>query len=348
MKQRPYRYTVRPYLTILIVAEIGAVTLIAAGLSSLLRRFWSFSWRLPEFVWLFLISIAVGAALTSFLGRWLFHPITKLGDAMREVAGGDFDVRLDEAQRLPEVKDIYQNFNRMVCELKSTEILQTNFVSNVSHEFKTPINAIEGYATLLQGCEQGSENQAEYVEKILFNTRRLSALVGNILLLSKADNAAIQTNQTDFRLDEQIRQSIVSLEPEWEKKGLAFDVDLESVSYYGQESMLLHVWNNLIGNAVKFSPDGGELRIRLIRSGGAVIFTVEDDGPGISEGDQQHIFDRFFQGDSSHKTEGNGHGLALVKQIVRLFGGEISVANTPPTGCRFTVSLPESAPPDGR
>lgn len=233
---------------------------------------------------------------------------------------------------------MYAGFNLMTKELRATEILQTDFVSNVSHEFKTPINAIEGYATLLQNYEKLDTDQRQYVDKILFNTKRLSSLAGNILLLSRIDNQAIQTKQTTFRLDEQIRQSIVMLEPQWAEKDIEFDVELDDVEYTGSENLMHHVWDNLIGNAIKFNPQGGFVKVALVRTPGKIRFTVEDSGPGIPQGAEMHIFDKFYQGDSSHKEEGNGLGLALAKQITELAGGEIFAENLK-VGCRFTVLL---------
>ena len=269
----------------------------------------------------------------------LIDPIAKLRSAMREVADGDFKVEAKCESRIQDVQDIYDSFNSMVRELSTTETLQTDFISDVSHEFKTPINAIEGYASLLEG-EPSPEEQRAYVEKILFNTRRLSALTGNILLLSKLSNQSILPQKTQFRLDEQIRQAIVALEQMWSEKELGFEVELAETPFFGYESLLPHVWTNLIGNAVKFSPKGGEIRIKMMRTEGAVVFTIEDDGPGIVPGDEEHIFTKFYQSESSHGMEGNGLGLALVRQIVEMSGGSVDVQNLEVGGCRFTVRLP--------
>lgn len=165
--------------------------------------------------------------------------------------------------------------------------------------------------------------------------------MGNILLLSKIENQAIQTNQTAFRLDEQIRQAIVALEPAWTENTTQFDVELENIEYVGNESMLHHVWCNLIGNAVKFNEPSGLVGIRLRRQAGGIVFVVSDSGPGLTEEAQKHLFDKFYQADSSHKQEGNGLGLALVKRIVTLCGGEVFAENIPEGGCRFTVILKE-------
>ena len=178
------------------------------------------------------------------------------------------------------------------------------------------------------------------MDKILFNTHRLSKLVGNNLLLSKVDNQGIQNRPTTYRLDEQIRQAIVSLEPRWMEKENDFDVDLESVEYTGDENLLMHVWCNLIENAIKYGPRQGLISIRLLQRSERVIFFIDDEGPGIPEGAERHVFDRFYQADPSRKSEGNGLGLALVKQIVTISGGTIAVENLPEKGCRFTVQLP--------
>ena len=262
---------------------------------------------------------------------------------MQKVADGDFSIQLTTGSQVREIRAIYDSFNLMTRELQATETLQTDFVSNVSHEFKTPINAIEGYATLLQGTEADQE-QRTYVERILLNTRRLSALVGNILLLSKVSNHAIPANPVRYRLDEQIRQSLVLLEPAWSGKDTEFDADMDELFWTGPESLMHHVWSNLIANAIKFGPQGGLVRITLRQEGENLVFTIADNGPGIPESEQQRIFHKFYQLDSSHKQEGNGLGLALCAQILDVCGGTISVSNAPEGGCVFIVTLPANTP----
>ena len=303
------------------------------------RHWFGVTPELPIFVWAMVFSGTIGVAVTNHMIKMLIDPIAKLRSAMREVADGDFKVEAKCESCIQDVQDIYDSFNSMVRELSTTETLQTDFISDVSHEFKTPINAIEGYASLLEG-EPSPEEQRAYVEKILFNTRRLSALTGNILLLSKLSNQSILPQKTQFRLDEQIRQALVALEQKWSEKELGFEVELAETPFFGYESLLPHVWTNLIGNAVKFSPKGGEIRIKMMRTEGAVVFTIEDDGPGIVPGDEEHIFTKFYQSESSHGMEGNGLGLALVRQIVEMSGGSVDVQNLEAGGCRFTVRLP--------
>lgn len=301
-------------------------------------------WKVSLLWELVIISLVVGTVATNFVSRLFFNPVKKLRQAMDKVADGDFTVRLDpEESASGEVQELYAGFNLMTHELKATEVLQTDFVSNVSHEFKTPINAIEGYSTLLQGCDNLDKDQQEYVEKILFNTKRLSTLVSNILLLSKLENQSIQTHREWYGLDEQIREAILSLEAAWAPKDIDFDVDLEEFEYHGNENIMYHVWTNLIGNAVKFSPQGGKIKIRLHKKEDKICFVVADNGPGLSEEAQKHLFDKFYQGDSSHKQEGNGLGLALVKRILAMVGGDVSAENIAEGGCKFTVTLHPNA-----
>lgn len=290
---------------------------------------------------LILIFTSVAACIvTLFINQRVLQPVRELSKAMNKVASGDFKVRLEPTSKIEDIKDIYEHFNTMTAALDKTEMLQSDFVSNVSHEFKTPINAIEGYAMLLQDTNQTTSEQMECVDNILLNTKRLSDLIGNILLLSRLDNQVYPESRTVFRLDEQLRQSILMLENQWESKEIEFDVELDEITISSNESMMFQVWNNLIGNAIKFSPFGGLIRIVLCEDENEIICSVEDEGPGISPEEMPHIFDKFYQSDSSHKQEGNGLGLALVKRIVEACQGHVVVENTEPSGCRFTVRLP--------
>jgi len=331
------RFSLRTRLTVLVTLEMLVCVLVAYGLDQLFNEV--LPWTVPLELELVGTCLLVGILVTSQLSKYFFNPIKKLRGAMDKVAEGDFSVRLEERSTSKEIMEIYTGFNLMANELSSTEILQTDFVSNVSHEFKTPINAIEGYSTLLQDADNLDQTQREYIDKILFNTQRLSSLVGSILLLSRLENQQIPSHQVEYRLDEQIRQSIVALEPAWEKKDIEFDVELDRVSYLGNEPMIRHVWDNLISNAVKFSPNGGTVKICLSKKLKKLIFTVEDQGPGLTEEAQKHIFDKFYQADASHKQEGNGLGLALVKRILTIEKGQITAENISEGGCRFTVTL---------
>lgn len=295
-------------------------------------------------IWILVASIAAGTGATAILSRKLLTPLTILAGALRRVAAGDFSVRLGTAREAREIREAYENFNAMVQALQTTETLQTDFVSNVSHEFKTPIGAIEGYATLLQTPLLPAWEQREYVDKILFNTRRLSELVSSILLLSKVENQTIAPERSRYRLDEQIRKAVVALEPKWTRKAIEFDVELEELTVSANEALLLHVWINLLDNAIKFSPQGGCVWIRLWREAESLVGEISDNGPGIEKEMQKHIFNKFYQGDSSRRSEGNGLGLALVKNILDRCGGSVQVRSQPGQGACFQVRLPAGEP----
>lgn len=326
-------------------ALVGSLlsTALAMFIVWLLNRRFGVWLGMPYTIRVLLISILSGAAIAVGLSKIFVSPMMKLGDAMRKVAGGDFSVRLDCTSKIRDVREVYGSFNTMVKELGNTETLQTDFVSNVSHEFKTPINAIEGYASLLQDSQLTDEQKNAYIDKIIFNTRRLSDLVGNILLLSKVNNQTISLKASTFRLDEQVRQSILALESKWEKKEIEFDIDLDEIEYTGYENLLSHVWLNLIDNAVKFSPQNGQIRIRLKQLDGSVTFSIWDNGLPIPEADIDRIFNKFYQGDNSHASEGNGLGLALVRKIVAAAHGTINVTSSEDAGTEFVVALPSSS-----
>lgn len=334
-------FNLRVIFTLLTMADIISTIVLAWLLTEVLNTWFDVTKVVPTLFWIIVISIVIGGTITNFLTIQFFEPITKLNKAMKQVAERDFSVRLETKTKFKDIRDIYTNFNLMAQELETTEVLQTDFISGVSHEFKTPINAIEGYATLLQSEDETQPvERHRYVDKILLNTRRLSNLIGSVLLLSKVDNQAIPAKQVKFRLDEQIRQAVLILEPEWSKKEIEFDIQLDRIEYTGNETFLSHVWSNLIGNAIKFDPVGGSITMRLHQEERGTVFMIEDNGPGISEASKSHIFDKFYQGDTSHKDEGNGLGLAIVKQILASYQGSIDVENIPEGGCRFTVVLP--------
>ncbi len=323
------------YFTLFTIGEV----VVSLGIARLLSGWVGIDLNDSPFTYFFICSVCVAAGLAVLINSFFLKPIDKLSESMKKVSGGDFSIRLKENSKIKEIGELNRSFNSMTADLSATEVLQSDFVSNVSHEIKTPLNAIEGYATLLQDSDSTAEERKRYTEKILFNTRRLSELVGNVLIISKLESGAVDVNKEDFRLDEQIRQSIMLLEPKWVEKDIDFDIELDEIVYNGDKTLLLHVWNNIIGNAIKFSPAAGMVAIRLVGSADEITFYVDDCGAGIEESAKKHIFDKFYQADSSHKQEGNGLGLALVKRIVDMFEGTITAENLPESGCRFKVVL---------
>ncbi len=334
-------HKLRFYYTLIALGIITVSALLFGTLVIAVDRFTEFRiTSFPILLFVIFVSVAFGTVFAFLFSRKILSPITRLDEALQKVASGDFTVRLDADSRIDVIRNIYNDFNLMTQELSATETLRSDFVSNVSHEFKTPINAIEGYAMLLQDPNLDEQEQKECAEKILFNARRLSELVGNILLLSRIENQNLPFEKHTYRLDEQIREAIVTLEPKWSEKQLDLDVDLQRVEYYGAERPLYHVWSNLIENAVKFSYPESCVKIRLYIQDRVLIFTVADAGPGISPQAQSHIFEKFYQADTSHKSEGNGLGLALVKNILDALDGRVEVHSEPGFGATFTVLLP--------
>lgn len=320
---------------------IVATTLLAGILGIAAYRFDLFTVRQPILllVSVAIVSVTIGTLLSTRVGCRGIRPIIELKDATKEIANGNYNIRITEYSRMEELREMAQNFNRMAMELGNTEILRKDFVENVSHEFKTPIATIEGYATILQKDGLSEEKRKEYLDKIVKSAVRLSSLSGNILLLSQIENQEIGIVKERYDLDEQIRESILFLEKDWEEKHLELEIDLEEIQYHGNKELMGHVWQNLISNAIKFSDVEGVIKIELKRKGTDILFTIVDYGIGMSEEVQKRIFERFYQGDRSRSTKGNGLGLALVKRIIYLHYGEIRVTSEDKKGSTFEVVL---------
>lgn len=271
--------------------------------------------------------------------RQVVKPLEELNEASTRIAGGDFTVQAQYGGNIIEHQRMFENFNLMAKELSSIETLRSDFVSNVSHEFKTPLAAIEGYTALLQSPDLSEEERGECTERIRYNTERLSSLVGNILMINKLENQSIQPELKRFCLDEQIRQILLLQEGAWSKRGIEFELYLEEIMYHGPEQLLYHVWSNLISNAVKYSYENGIIQIYLTRENNVVRFKITDSGIGISQESLEHIFDKFYQADSSRKSQGNGLGLSQVQKILDLTGGKIQVMSEEGKGSTFEVTL---------
>lgn len=285
------------------------------------------------------LCILLGTALTAFLSKKALNPINKVIKATHQVARGDFSARVN-IKGIGELEELSQSFNKMVQELATIETLRSDFVNNFSHEFKTPIVSIRGFAKLLRENSLTEAERREYLDIIIAESERLSALSAHVLNLSKYENMEIVAEKVPFRLDEQIRRTIVLLEPKWSAKEVAIDVELEEAVYCGNEDLTRQIWLNLLDNAVKFSPPGGSVHIILEKWNDGMRFVIRDEGPGMDEETKAHIFDKFYQGDASHSKAGNGLGLALVKRIVDLCGGTVTVHSELGVGSQFTVLLP--------
>ena len=275
------------------------------------------------------------------------EPLHKLAEATEQVANGDFSVYVPTthtSDRLDYLDVMILDFNKMVEELGSVETLKTDFVSNVSHEMKTPIAIIKNYAELLQTGKGTEVERLEYARNIEEAAERLSGLITNILRLNKLEHQRIDPEIEAYDLCGQLEECILHYEEMWDEKDLELEVDMEEKAVVdGDKSLMELVWNNLLSNAVKFTETGGKVTVRQTSSDGYAVVEVTDTGCGMSRESIRHIFDKFYQGDTSHSKEGNGLGLALVSRILMLMDGEISVASEEGRGSTFTVRIPVSA-----
>jgi signal transduction histidine kinase len=287
--------------------------------------------------------MVISTFFTLIIGHRILRPIETLIDATKKVAKGDFSIRLDENFPEDEVRNMNIHFNKMVGELNGIETLRNDFIVNVSHEFKTPIASIEGYATLLQDSTLTEEERYEYAQMILDSARQLSSLSGNILKLSEFESQKIMPEKSFFSLDEQIREALLFLESKWSKKNLEIDLALPSITYFGNEEFLMHVWLNIYGNAIKFTPENGIISTSIEKLDTGIYISISDTGIGMTEEVKKHIYEKFYQGDSTRNSEGNGLGLTLVKRIIDMMEGTIEVQSEIGKGTTFTVWLPIEA-----
>lgn len=272
------------------------------------------------------------------------EPMKILAAATSKVAKGDFSVYVPPyhtADKLDYLDVMMTDFNKMVEELGSIETLKTEFFSNVSHEIKTPIAVIQNNAELLHRAELGDEKRMEYSESIIQATRRLSGLISNMLKLNKLEKQTIKPLPEKYDLCAQLSECALGFEEQWDKKDIEFEADMEdSVTVCADAGLMELVWNNLLSNAIKFTDHGGKVTLREVSDENNITVTVSDTGCGMSGETMQHIFDKFYQGDTSHSTEGNGLGLALALRVLQLTDASIDAKSKPGEGSSFTVTIP--------
>lgn len=286
--------------------------------------------------------IIIGSILSAMLSGILLRPLNDLKEGLLKVSKGDFTVRLEENGN-SELSHIQESFNIMVKELGNTELFRNDFINDFSHEFKTPMVSVYGFAKQLKKGGLTKEQEQEYIDIIINESQRLINMSSNILMLSKLENQEIITDKKDFSLDEELRRCVLQLQGQWGEKNHEVIPDLCEITYYGNSEMLKQVWLNVIGNAVKYTPDGGTIEVKLDinpKNEQEVRVRITDNGIGMDKATAERIFEKFYQGDSSHATGGNGLGLAMVKRIVELCGGRIRVKSEPDKGTQFTVYLP--------
>lgn len=294
-------------------------------------------------VWL--LAAVVFTLWTNYqVDRYYQKPIEEFSEAAREVASGDFSVYLaphHTADKYTHLDVLFMDFNKMVEELGSIETLKTDFFSNVSHEIKTPLAVIQNNAELLRLEGTAREKSMEYTENILHATRRLSNLITNMLKLNKLENQTIKPVPQQYDLCAQLCECALQFEDLWERKKIEFEADIEEKAMIEADAGLLElVWTNLLSNAIKFTPSGGTITLSQVSRKDGITVCVADTGCGMDEATQKRIFEKFYQGDTSHSTEGNGLGLALVQRILQLSDGSIEVESKEGQGTIFTVRLP--------
>lgn len=271
------------------------------------------------------------------------RPVRKILGATDRIAAGDFSVRLEPVHpygRYDEYDRIMENLNKMAAELSKTAVLNNDFVSNVSHKLKTPLAVVQNYAAALKKDGVTDEERKHYADVLEDTAKKLTALVGNVLKLNRLENHEITPEFTKIDLEESLARAVLKYEDMIENKNLRLECDIQSAEVYSVEEYLDIIWNNLISNAVKFTDPGGAIKVSLRLVGGKAVVSVADTGCGIDSGTGARIFEKFYQGDTSHAGEGNGLGLALVKKVIDVLGGEIHVESAKGKGSVFTVSLP--------
>ncbi|MBE6880889.1 MAG: HAMP domain-containing histidine kinase [Ruminococcaceae bacterium] len=286
--------------------------------------------------------VIIGSLMTAFLAGYFLKPLNELKKGLKKVTEGDFAVRLEDISANSEIAQIQRNFNLMAKELQSTELFRNDFINNFSHEFKTPMVSVHGFAKQLKKGGLTKEQEQEYIDIILSESQRLINMSTNILLLGKLENQEVISDKVKFSLDEEIRQSILMLCEEWSAKDIEIIPELEEVEYYGNPNVLKHVWLNIIGNAIKYTDEKGciEVTLKIVPENEEVEFAVSDNGIGMDSATTERIFEKFYQGDSSRSNSGNGLGLAMVKRITELCGGRIKVRSEKGKGTDFYVYLP--------
>ncbi|MBQ4113694.1 MAG: HAMP domain-containing histidine kinase [Clostridia bacterium] len=288
----------------------------------------------------------IGTGAAAVFTKWILSPLNEMIEATERISKGDFKVHIQESFREESDFGILQrSFNHMARELDGIEMFRKDFINNFSHEFKTPIVSIQGFAHQLRAGGLTPEEEREYIRIIAAESDRLAKMATNILLLSKLENQAIVTDKTEFYLDEQLRTCLVLLEKQWGPKEIELNVDLDVVRYSFNEDMLSHLWLNLFGNAIKFTPPMGSISCTLRADQKFITVVIADTGIGMDENTRLHIFDKFYQGDTSHTGDGNGIGLNIVSRILYLCEGKITVESRPGAGSVFTVTLPVTVPP---
>lgn len=286
---------------------------------------------------LLVTMIATGFVLVT---RSMMRPIVDLESAVNKITAGDYNVKVKVRNRPAEIGELLENFNLMVEQLQQNEYLHKDFSSNISHEFKTPLAIIKGYADLLEEGNLSPEEQQNYAKYISRESQRLSMLTANLLRISSLDNDKMHGKKAKFSLDEQIRQAVLSMESKWAEKNIEIDLDLNRINFIGEEELMNQVWVNLLDNAIKFTDEGGSIKMTAMKNAEKIFVTIKDTGIGMDKETMAHIYEQFYRGNTNKRYEGTGLGLSLTQRIISLHDGEIKASSSPGEGTVFTITLP--------
>lgn len=344
MKNKKYKDSLNSltfYFSLTVFLILAATITVLLTLFYLINQFSSV--RPSLFIIIFslaLASLGIGTFFSIYFSHIALQPFRQMIEAMDKVANGNFNVQLNFSSP-SELKQFSNSFNLMTKELQNTEILRSDFINSFSHEFKTPIISIKGFTSLLKKDNLTKEERNEYLDIIIEETTRLTELSTNVLNLTKLENTEILTGSVPCNLAEQIRHCLVLLESRWEKKNLQMNLSLIDNELLGSPDLLQQVWLNLIDNAIKFSKQNSTLHIMMIETKQFISVIIKDEGIGIHADQIQHVFRKFYQTDAGKKQGGNGLGLSVVKRIIELHKGIISIESEPEKGTSITVSLPK-------
>ncbi len=324
------------------------ISMLIVLFATAIMRWAGIDFRAFNTILILVLGFAVSLILGTLFAVLFFKRTVNLADdlkmALKRISKGDYSVRLENTSDNKDgiLYDVIENFNKMVEELDSVTILRNDFISNFSHEFKTPIVSIKGYAELIKNGKNLTEEQKqEYLQVIIDESRRLSNLASSTLLMSKLDSQTSLTETSVFSVNEQLKQCVLVLDNEFKAKNLEVKIKLGKMRVDASVDMLQQVWINLLTNAIKYTPENGIIRITSTELEKEYIVSISDNGMGMNEETLKHIFDKYYQGDNSHSTSGNGLGLSIAKRIVELSGGKIEASSTEGKGTTFSVRLPK-------
>ncbi len=278
--------------------------------------------------------------MNHIMSKWTYGYVTLLMKGIERIANGEFKTKLDLDKAGPFLS-VYVNFNKMAAELDNLQTLRNDFIDNYSHEFKTPITSINGFAELLLDTDVSDEEKHQYLQIIYDESNHLAKMADSAILLSKLNAQQIIPDKKPYWLDEQIRYCVILLSPEWTKKKIEFTGELEPIVIFGNKELMHHLWINLINNAIKFTPEGGSIKIKASETRNKITVEISDTGIGMNEEDISHIYDQYYQAKTAYSNQGLGLGLSIVKRVVELYNGIINVNSVEGKGTTFIVTLPK-------